>query len=175
MTWPEPYPDIQADERTTLSQNLDHWREGVLVKLEDLTLEEASAAALPATDLTVAGIVKHLAAVEDRWFHYRLTGHEMPEPWASAPADEPDWSLHLTPHDTIASIAELYRTACRRSRDAAMSLDSLEHEAPVPSFGIEPVTLRWVLVHMLVETACHTGHIELLRDEILRRRLPGLA
>lgn len=171
MAWPEPYPDIQADERTTLTQNLDHWREGVLVKFEDLGWEEASSCVLPATNLTVAGIVKHLAFVEDRWFHFRLTGHAMPEPWASMQQDQPAWSMQLATDDSIARIADQYRVSCQRSRDATRSLDSLEDEAPVPSFGVAPVTLRWVLVHLLIETACHTGHIELLRDEILRRRV----
>lgn len=169
MPWPEPYPDLQGDERTTLTQNLDHWREGVLVRLEDLTFDEASQRPLDATNLTVAGIVRHLAFVEDRWFHYRLAGNELPEPWASMNQDEPDWSFKLRDGDSIASIAELYRGACDRSRAVSDAL-ALDDKAPVPSFGNVPVTLRWVLVHLLVETSCHTEHAELLRDKILEAR-----
>ena len=171
MGWPEPYPEFHADERTTLTQFLDHWRERMVVKLVDLTWEEASRAPLePATALTVAGVVRHLAYVEDRWFHYRLAGNDMPDPWASADTSLADWTFHLRPDDSIDSVVELYRKSCDRSRAVERSLTSLDARAPTPSFGKAPVTLRWVLVHMIGETACHAGHVDLLRDTLLRER-----
>jgi hypothetical protein len=169
MPWPEPYPDLQGDERTTLTQHLDHWREGILVRLQDLTFDEATRRPLEATNLTVAGIVRHLAFVEDRWFHYRLAGNDLPEPWASADQAETDWSFNLRAEYSTAGVAELYRAACGRSRAVTDAL-ALDDTAPVPSFGDLPVTLRWVLVHLLAETSCHTGHVELLRDSILAAR-----
>jgi uncharacterized damage-inducible protein DinB len=170
MAWPEPFPDLDADERTTLTQHLDHWRERMIVKLADLTPDEATAAALPATDLTVAGVVRHLAQVEDRWFHFRLAGNDMPEPWASADTSRPDWTFELDPGESADSVLEQYRTSCQRSRRVEASLGSLDDRAPTPSFGKVPITLRWALTHMIGETACHAGHVDLLRDEILHRR-----
>ena len=171
MAWPEPHPDLDADERTTLTQHLDHFREGMLVRLRSVTIDEATTYVLPATTMTVAGIVRHLGAVEDRWFHFRLGGNAMPEPWASEAAEgHPEGSMRVRADETIESIAALYVGACERSRALTRSLPSLESRAPVPSFGKVPVTLRWVLVHLLVETSWHTGHVELLLDEIRRRR-----
>ena len=172
MAWPEPYPDLDADERTTLTQRLDHQREGMLVRLRSLTLDEALTYALPATKMTVGGIVRHLGAVEDRWFHYRLGGNPMPEPWASDPDDgDPEGSMRVRDRSSIEAIASLYVDACNRSRALTAALPSLDSRAPVPSFGGKvPVTLRWVLVHLLVETSWHTGHVELLLDEIERSR-----
>jgi hypothetical protein len=67
---------------------------------------------LPATDLTIAGIVKHLAWAEDRWFQARLLGAEMPAPWDVPGADDPDYAMRLASGD---SIVELTR---RRASEA---------------------------------------------------------
>jgi hypothetical protein len=157
------------DERTALVQRLDQYRAISIAALSDLKWEQASTRLLPATDLTIAGIVKHLAWAEDRWFQGRLLGTRMPAPWDSPSADAPDASMRLAPADTIDSIAELYSSACERSRAALDRYDSLDEVAAVPSFGIGPVNVRWVLVHMIDETARHAGHLDLLRD-CLRHR-----
>ena len=163
-------PGLQPmDERNALVERLDQYRAISIAALTDLTWEQASARLLPATDLTIAGIVKHLAWAEDRWFQGRLLGTPMPSPWDSPSADEPDASMRLAPADTIDSIAELYSSACERSRAALDRCDSLDQVAAVPSFGVGPVNLRWILVHMIDETARHAGHLDLLRD-CLRHR-----
>lgn len=158
-------PDLRPeDERTALVQRLDHYRAIVSSALIHLEWEVASARLLPATDLTIAGIVKHLAWVEDRWFQGRLLGAGMPAPWDMPGADDPDQSMRLVPGDSIEGLLELYSAACDRSRTALAWCDSLTHVAAVPSFGKGPVNARWILVHMIEETARHAGHIDLLRD-----------
>jgi hypothetical protein len=77
--------------------------------------------------------------------------------------------MRLAPGDTVDSIVELYSSACRRSRAVLADCDSLSDVAAVSSFGIGPVNLRWILVHMIDETARHAGHLDLLRD-CLRNR-----
>jgi hypothetical protein len=72
--------------------------------------------------------------------------------------------MRLTPHDTADSIVGLYMAACERSRTATALCASLDHVSAVPSFGRGPVNLRWILVHMIEETARHIGHLDLLRD-----------
>jgi hypothetical protein len=158
-------PDVQPeDERTALVQRLDQYRAIATAALADLRWEEASTRLLPATDLTIAGIVKHLAWAEDRWFQGRLLGAEMPPPWDGPGTDDPDHALRLAPGDSIDGIVELYSSACERSRSALGRCDSLSEVAAVPSFGIGPVNVRWILVHMIDETARHAGHLDLLRD-----------
>lgn len=171
MTDVEPkHPDLQPpDERTALVQRLDQYRAILSTSLADLTWEEASARHLPATDLTIAGIVRHLAWVEDRWFRGRLLGVAMPPPWDTAVADGPDHSMRLAPGDTVGGILELYSAACVRSRDALGRCESLDTLAAVPSFGTGPVNARWILVHMIDETARHAGHVDLLRDCLAAR------
>lgn len=74
--------------------------------------------------------------------------------------------MRLTPADTVEGIVGLYLTACERSREAARRCDSLEDVAAVASFGRGAVNLRWILVHMIEETARHAGHLDLLRDAV---------
>lgn len=166
---PDRFPDLDGDEQTTLSQFLDHYRRMALSRFEMLTDEQAHTRTLPATDLTSAGVVKHLAHMEDHWFTARVGGGELPEPWASAPLEtRPAWDMQSALDDTVAQIADLYRAACRRSRSVTERLPNLDTKAPRPSFGKGPVTLRWVMVHMLEETACHVGHLDLLTDPVRR-------
>jgi hypothetical protein len=163
----ERYPELDADERTTLSQFLDQYRRRALSHLERLTDAQARTKTLPATNLTPGGIVKHLAHMEDHWFIARVGGGELPQPWASAPLDtQPQWDFESAANDTVPEIAALYRAACTRSRQVTTQLRTLDTTAPRPSFGKGPVTLRWVMVHMLEETACHVGHLDLLTDAI---------
>ena len=160
-------PDLQPeDERSALVQRLDQYRAIAAAALVDVPWQQASARVLPATDMTIAGIVKHLAWAEDRWFQGRLLGSDMPAPWERPGADDPDHSMRLAPGDTVDEILELYASACERSRAAVARCDSLSHLAAVSSFGIGPVNLRWILVHMIDETARHAGHLDLLRDAL---------
>jgi len=118
--------------------------------------------------MTIAGIVRHLAWAEDRWFQGRLLGSEMPAPWDRPGTDDPDHSIRLAPGDTVDGILLLYASACERSRNAVARCDTLDRPAAVSSFGIGPVNLRWILVHMIDETARQAGHLDLLRDAIPR-------
>lgn len=160
------YPDLQpANERVALEQHLDFCRRAVVTRIDDLDDESASRQPLPATNLTVGGVVKHLAWAEDRWFVGKLLGEPLPEPWLSAPlADEPDWPFASSRDDSVSDLVGLYGDACQRSRDAIARYDALDTIAAVISFGRAPVTLRWLLVHMIQETAWHLGHLDLLRD-----------
>jgi hypothetical protein len=168
---PPARPDLlPEDEPTALLQRLDQYRAIAAAALGDVPWQQASARLLPATDMTIAGIVKHLAWAEDRWFQGRLLGTEMPAPWNLSGADDPDRSMRLTSGDSVDGILALYAAACDRSRhavarcDALAGLGALGRLAAVPSFGIGPVNLRWILVHMIDETARHAGHLDLLRD-----------
>ena len=161
------YPDLQpADERTALVQQLEQYRAIATAALVDVRWPQASARLLPATDLTIAGVIRHLAWAEDRWFQGRLLGSPMPPPWDQPGADDPDRAMRLSPDDTVDGIVRLYLSACERSRGAVGQCDSLDDVATVPSFGRGPVNLRWILVHMIDETARHVGHLDLLRDAL---------
>lgn len=165
------FPELRGDERTTMEQFLDHYRENVIGIVSDLSFEEASDYVLPATNLTIGGIVKHLAVVEDLWFRRKLLGEEPHDSLSGAlTTDGPDASFRLADDDTVERIVGLYIAACERSREAAARFASLDDTSAAGSFGKGPVSLRWVLVHMLEETARHAGHMDLIQDAIVGQR-----
>lgn len=77
----EPHP--HADERTTLTEFLDYQRATMLLKADGLNAEQLRQS-LPTSTLTSAGLLKHLAMVEDYWLQVCFLGLPEPEPWASA-------------------------------------------------------------------------------------------
>jgi uncharacterized damage-inducible protein DinB len=158
-------PDNQGDERTLLTQFLDHHRSILVRKVEGLSQAQL-ATSFATSDLTIAGVLKHMAAVEDTWFQARLLGLPTPEPWASAPwKEDPDWEFHSAVDDPPEELLRLFDVACERSRaavDEVNDLDALARKAPRRG----DVSLRWILIHMIEETARHNGHVDLLRESI---------
>jgi len=130
-----------------LSAFLDRYRETILWKLEGLTKEQAAAHLVPSAT-TLLGIVKHLAYVERWWFQMNFAGDPVGFPW---PKDEPDEDIdfRVTETDTIVSISTLYQEEIARSKDLGK---------------VKPRSLRWIMVHMIEETARHAGHADILRE-----------
>jgi len=144
------------DERTMLEGFLDWNRAVVAAKLAGLSREEATRVATP-TGLTLLGLIAHLTWVEDLWFTHRFRG-------GPAPAGDHPASFLPGSADTVESVIGAYAAACARSRAvvADAGLDDLgvtEH----PIYG--RVTLRWIVVHMVEETARHAGHLDILREQ----------
>jgi uncharacterized damage-inducible protein DinB len=148
-----------GDEKTMLSAFLDRYRETILWKLEGLTKAQASASLVPSVT-TLLGIVKHLAYVERWWFQMNFAGDPVSFPWAKDEPDE-DIDFRVTEADTIGSISLLYQREIARSREivAGASLDDLSKEQ-----DRGPRSLRWIMVHMIEETARHAGHADILRE-----------
>jgi uncharacterized damage-inducible protein DinB len=158
-------PDLAADECTTLTQFLDYQRATLLLKAEGLDAAQLSTR-ISTSELTLAGLLKHLALVEDSWIQERFLGLPEVGPWASAPWDQDrDWDFHSAVDDDPEQLRNLYRAACERTRTAvaAASLDDLSR-APRRD-GHHP-SLRWILLHLLEETSRHNGHADLLREAI---------
>lgn len=155
----ERFADLQpSTERIGLTQRLDEERRAIVAQASDLSLEELHARPLTATDLSVGRIVMHLAYAEDRWFQHKFLGHELPEPWRSIdPAVAHDWSFRSADRDCADDILGLYAVACARSRAATDACASMDTLAVFPSFEKKPVNLRWLLAHMIDETAHHWG------------------
>lgn len=148
-----------AGERQMLEQMLDWYRDGVVAKVEGLAQGDATASPLR-SGTTVAGLVKHLALVEDSWFTDRLAGGGEGEPWASAPFDQdPDWEFSSAAHEPLEASVALYRQACARSRAVAAqrALDDQGTTGRGRTFS-----LRFALLHLVEETARHLGHLDVL-------------
>jgi uncharacterized damage-inducible protein DinB len=94
-------PPLTGDERNLLTAFLDHQRQTVVAKARGLSPDQAHAPHPPSA-LTLAGLVKHLAYVEDSWLQETFAGRGLPEPWASAPfAQDRDWELSSARYDDL--------------------------------------------------------------------------
>jgi hypothetical protein len=161
-------PPYQGGELATLTAFLDYQRATAAGRLEGLTAGQA-ATTLPPSPLTIVGLVKHLALVEDDWFQKDLLGRPMPPVWDAADfgADR-DWEFHSAVDDGPESVLALYAEACDRSRAAVAELggDPAALSATTLRRTGEPFSLRWLLCHMIEETARHNGHADLIRESI---------
>lgn len=145
-----------------LIEYLDWYRLGVVEKVAGLDHEQLHRQLLP-SGTTMGGLVKHLAGVEDNWFQHRLLGVDDLDPWTSAPwDDDPDWDFHSAVDDTPEELIALYEAACERSRAATRGM-VLDTPGAADLDGFRP-NLRWILVHMIEETARHLGHLDVLRE-----------
>ncbi len=158
-------PATTADERTTLTQFLDYQRATLLMKAAGLDRDQLNQR-LPTSSLTLAGLLKHLSYVEDSWIQQVFLGRPLPEPWASAPFDsDEDWEFHSAAHDDPNTLHELYESSCARTR-AGIEGAALDAVSVGPSRSGRQFSLRWILVHLIEETARHCGHADLLREAI---------
>jgi hypothetical protein len=159
-------PDPSGSERDLLCQYLDYQRETMLQKADGLNATQLSRAH-PPSELTLAGLLYHLALVEESWLEVRFVGHAERAPWIGVDWDaDPTWEFRtgagLPPDD----VTQRYRDACERSRQVVSATASLD-ELSVQALGDgRHFSLRWVLLHLIEETARHAGHADLLREAL---------
>jgi uncharacterized damage-inducible protein DinB len=149
----------RADERTMLDGFLDWYRAVVTRKVEDLSLDDATRVMTP-TGLSPLGVVAHLAAVEVGWFVETFAGEPVDPVW------DDHGSFRMRDDDSVASVVTEYRRACDRSRAIAAAAPTLDQLSARTDEYRGNVTLRWILVHMIEETARHAGHLDLMREQI---------
>lgn len=152
-------PPTTADELTTLTTFLDYFREVVVHKVEGVEESALRAVLVPSQLTTLGGIIRHLGYVEQWWFQSVYAGREVDYPWTE---EEPDADFLVPSGATADSLIAFYRESCAESRrvvDADPDLDRV-----VAAGHHREVSLRWILVHMIEETARHAGHMDLLRE-----------
>lgn len=147
-------------ERQILEAFLDQYREIVKGKVRGLT-EQAARARLVGSLTTLAGLLKHLAVAERSWFQRTLAGLT-PEQIGANAHGRSEESWQVADEETIADLIAEYDQACARSREIAAAHD-LDDVVPHHRHG--QVSLRWIYVHMIEETARQAGHADILREQ----------
>jgi hypothetical protein len=142
-------PRHTADERTTVLALLQYQRTSFAAKLEGVD-EESARHAPVASGTTLLWLARHMAGAEVLWVLHRFAGEAVEIP------------AETLPDDTIAAAVESYR-ATWPVVDAVIAAANLDERCR--NVGSEaPVNLRWVLMHLLEETARHAGHADILRE-----------
>ncbi len=154
------YPDVLASarsavgsEREVLEASLDLQRAVMKRKAAGLPAPQARRSFVPSAT-TIAGLLKHLAIVENVWFEQIL---------AQQPAQlpDPDSTFAVAAEETVEDLLAAYDAACTRSREIAAKFE-LDYTVPQEQLG--RVSLRWIYTHMIEETARHAGHADILRE-----------
>ncbi|MFD7628113.1 DinB family protein [Streptomyces sp. NPDC059851] len=157
-------PSTAADERAMLEGWLDYHRATLAWKCEGLGEEELRRMPLPPSELSLLGLVRHMAEVERYWFREIMLGEDLPDLYSTR--EDRDGDFHFTARDTFAEAEQVWRTEVERAREAAAGRSLDLTSKPESHHRGEAYSLRWVYTHMIEEYARHNGHADLLREQI---------
>jgi uncharacterized damage-inducible protein DinB len=160
---------MAGDETATLLGSLERQRATFAWKSGGL-----DAAGLRATagtsSMTLGGLVKHLALVEDDYFSRRLLGRDAGPPWSAVDWDaDPNWEWRTAAEDSPEQLYQLWESAVARSRAAvaeALTGGGLEQMARFSWPDGRSPSLRRILIDLIEEYARHVGHADLIRESI---------
>jgi uncharacterized damage-inducible protein DinB len=153
-------PEI-APEEETLPAFMDYQRASVFVKVRGLDREAATRRLVP-SDTTILGVVKHLAYVEAWWFQDIFAGRAVEYPWTD---EDPDADFRIEDDDTVESVMALYEAMTKESAAITSRAGLDDVSARVHPRRGTTFSLRWILLHMIEETARHLGHMDILREQ----------
>lgn len=156
-----------SDERELLLAYIDQQRDGIRYAAFGLDDEQARMTPTKST-LSVGGLVKHVTAVERSWIDTTLQ-----RPPKDVEQGESDYEagFRLGPDETLAGALADYDAAARETDETIRGLD-LDGEVPVPKGvpwfpdDVDSWSVRWVLLHIMEETARHAGHADIVREHI---------
>jgi hypothetical protein len=144
-------PRLAAGESETVRALLQYQRDSLVRKAAGLDAAAVRQAPVP-SGTNLLWLIKHMTRAEITWILYRFAGQDV-----EIPADEPE------PGDTLAAVTAAYQATWRRIDAVAFAQPSLDEPCRRPD-AQPPVNLRWVLLHLLEETARHAGHADILRE-----------
>jgi uncharacterized damage-inducible protein DinB len=152
-------PPFVLPEREMLEEWLEFHRITLLMKCEGLSHEQRTRRWIPTSQLSLHGLIRHMADVERGWFVRTLLCEPETPYYFYRPGVE---DSELVPLDdaVFEDDVEVWREACNTSRTSASHKD-LDFEGLRDG---KPCTLRWIYVHMIEEYARHNGHADLLRE-----------
>jgi len=152
------------DERDGLLAYLDQMR--LVMRLTAYGLTDEQARAMPTVSpLSIGGLIKHVASVERSWMNTVLQSDR------TRTTDDYETNFQMTSAETLADVLALYEAASD-STDNVMAGFELDDPVPVPKGvpwfpdDVDAWSIRWVLLHLIQETARHTGHADIIRESI---------
>ena len=166
-----PEPPLAADEAATLLGFLDFQRATLAWKCAGLDAAGLQTK-VAASSVTLGGLLKHMALVEDVWFSCFLHGNDRRPPFDTVDwKANRDWEWNTAAEDSPEELRALWSDTVDRSRRLAAEamadggLGRLAAWIP-PSWGDNRPSLRWIYVHMIEEYARHNGHADFIREAV---------
>lgn len=162
-------PPHSGSEVVTLLGSLERQRRTLAWKCGDLDAE-GMRATVGASTVTLGGLLKHLALVEDFTFATKFLGRGPGQPWESVDWDaDPDWDWHSAAEDSPEDLRRLWHDSVHRSRaivEAALQQGGLDQSGRVTDDEGQALSLRRLLVDLVEEYARHVGHADLIRESV---------
>ena len=163
---PRIEPPPQAGELATLTGFL-LWQRGTLeLKCSGLDAQAMARRSLEPSMMSLLGLVRHLADVERSWFRKIMAGQNVPSRYRSRDEPDGDFEGARPDPDVVAEAWQAWRDEVTFADTFVAAAPSLDVLSEVPDASRGPMSLRWVLTHMIEEYARHNGHADLLRERI---------
>jgi uncharacterized damage-inducible protein DinB len=165
MTWLSPVPDpvdgpMAGAERPILEGMLAHQRRTLLNVCADLSAEQLALRPLTTSNLSLLGLVRHMAKVERIWLRKRVAGEDVEHLHNFEARDDTDFN-HLDPTEAPDAVEQLRDEWALADR--AVAFTDLDHTVDVHGHDM---SLRMIYIHLVQEYARHNGHADLLREAI---------
>lgn len=151
-----------ADERDALLTFLEVPRAALRATVFGLTDEQARSRPA-ASDLCLGGLVKHAARTERRWVVSGIAGQPLPGLW---PIEDWPADFQLTEQETLDGVLAYYAETAGLTTQIVLGIGDLGQ----PSAVNPEQSARWVLFHLIQETARHAGHADIIRETLDGKR-----
>ncbi|MFI5499116.1 DinB family protein [Nocardia asteroides] len=159
-------------ERSDLLEMLAKHRHFLRFTTRELTDEQAGLRTT-ASELCLGGLIKHVAAVEANWAQFIVDGPAAAPDFESMSEEEiAAWgdAFRMLPGDTLAGVLAEYETVAARTDELVRSLPDLNVTQPLPEAPWFEPGARWsarrVFLHIMTETAQHSGHADIIRESL---------
>lgn len=160
-------------ELEMLTEFLDHYRSVLIAKATGISDEQARRHAVEPSNLSLLGLLRHMAEVERHWFRRILKNEsELPDFYISGDMaiGTADGDFEFPDTATLSEGINVLHNAVAESRLSIVGLLPDELSLAVRPKTGAPVTLRWIMIHMIEEYARHCGHADFLRERIDGRK-----
>lgn len=162
----DPRLDVPGvgEERALLVGFLRWQRETLELKCAGLGADDLASRAVDPSTMSLLGLLRHMAEVERAWFRRRLAGIDAPPRYYSDADPDGDFDGAVADDAVVADAWAAWRDEVQFADGFVSDAADLDVVGDAPPRG--PVSLRWVLLHMIEEYARHLGHADLLRERI---------
>ena len=161
---PRTEPPTTGDERSTLVGFLGWMRQTLELKCGGLDAEQLAARAVEPSSMSLLGLVRHTADVERHWFRRVLAGEDAPPHYWSDEGPDVDWAGAVADPRVVTESWITWRAEVAFAERFVAGAPDLDVAGELGDHG--PISLRWVLIHMVEEYGRHIGHADLLRERI---------
>jgi len=163
---PRTEPPGQGSELATLTGFLGWYRKTLELKCSGLDAEALARRSVEPSTMSLLGIVRHMADVERGWFRWFMAGQDVPDRFSSAEDLDGDWDGARPDPAVVEEAWQAWREEVAFADQFVAAAPGLELLGQRKESRRGPLSLRWVLTHMVEEYARHIGHADLLRERI---------